>query len=594
VHQFPYLLSPRPLSIGADGDSAFHFAIQMKLRDPALFPKDIELNEIYLSSRPTFEFAIHRAVIWLADHLFGGNLFVANIAAFWGYHLLFLAGCYFLGLFVLQSRGGAALFTAASVGLSQAFSAWWGMAYGAVIPKYIGLTAVPWFVLGYLRWSQRPWRLVALFFALGLFVNVYPTLPLYLAVILLAVTLFRPRPPWVLCFCAGGAFLIAALPSVLASALAAFDRWRTLDAHDQAILETLLMRHYSYALLNLKHTAASLLSPLWLVLLAASVGLLLKHQYMGKVATSGSATAEEHKSPSTEHGVTDRNETERQFLTRLSVWIVVLALLGIIARLVNGVYAALAHTALVGISAAGFALQAARMRLLARFRISLSAAGRTLLLFTIWTLALSLAGFFVGAVYRPLLTFLFHRASAFLYIPAYLGCACLATHWLRHRTRMGFVLGAGISLLMLFNGLSNTALSYDIRNEQVPQTSDDYYALADWAAQNTPCDSLFMVPYGVVAGTYYVFRVYAERGVLLHWATGEIAISNPELVQRFWQIASDVAPLYEQTSDTAEFLRVAHTYRVDYIITNRATPRPPDLPVAYQNGTYTVFIVPPG
>jgi len=569
LHQAPYVFSSMPYSIGADGDSAFHFAIQMKLRDPTLFPKDVELNEMYLSSRPAFEFAIHRAVIWLADHLFRGNLFVANSATFWCYHLVFLAGCYLLGLSVLRSSGGAALFSMASIGPSRAFNAWWGMAYGAVIPKYVGLAFVPWFLLGYLSWFQRPQRLVALFFALGLVVNVYPLLPLYLGLILLAVTLCRPKPPWRLCAVMGVAFSGAALPSVLALATGVFERAGTLNAQGRVILETLLRRHYDYALLNLKHAAVSLVSPVWFILAIAGVGFILKRRQAGL------------------------DEAERPLFLRLSGWAVIVGLLGVAANLANRLYLSLAHTSLVLVCGVGAVLWAVRTRLLGKWNMGLNTAEGQLLAVTAWTMVLSLAGFFVGAVYRPLLAFLFHRASVFLYVPAYLGCAWLAMDWMRRRAALGTALGVGVVLVMVLNGAMNTALFDRIRGAPIAQTSAPYYALSDWAARNTTASSLFMVPYGQHAEPFFAFRVYSARGVLLHWVAGEMVISNPRLVAQFWQMSQDVEPLYAQASDTADFVRVALKYRVDYIVTDRTTPRPPDLPVAYHNEGYTVFVVPP-
>jgi hypothetical protein len=541
----------------------------MKLRDPTLFPKDVELNEMALSSRPAFEFAIHRAVIWLADHLFRGNLYVANGVIFWCYHLAFLAGCYLLGLSVLRSSGGAALFTLASVGPSRAFNAWWGMAYGAVLPKYVGLAFVPWFLLGYWRWFQRPHRLVALFFALGLLVNVYPLLPLYLGLILLAVTLCRPRPPWRLCAAMGLAFSGAALPSVLALATSLFDRAGTLDAQGRVILETLLRRHYGYALLNLKQAAVALASPVWFVLAIAGVGFLLRRRQANP------------------------DLAQRPLFLRLSGSVVVVGLLGVAANLAGNLYLSLALTLLILVGGAGVALWAVRARPLDEWRVDLSTPEGRLLALTAWTLALSLAGFFAGAVARPLLPFLFYRASVFLYVPAYLGCAWLAMAWMRRRAVPGTALGVGTVLVMVLNGAMNTALSDQIRGVPAPQTSVPYYALSDWAARNTPASSLFMAPYGQHADLFFAFRVYSARGVLLHWVAGEMVISNPRLVAQFWEMAQDVEPLYAQVSDTADFVRVAHKYRVDYVITDRTTPRSPDLPVAYHNERYTVFIVPP-
>lgn len=506
LNQAPFVFSSKPYSIGDDGDSAFHVAIQMKLRDPTLFPKDIELNEMYLHSRPAFEFIIHRFVIWLADHLFSNNLFAANIVLFWSYHLFFIVGCYVLGLVVLESPGGAALFTTASVGLSMALVAWWGMVYAAVVPHTIGLALTPWFVIGYLHWIKQPRRLVAMFLMLGLAVNIYPLQPTFLALILVAVTLLRCQPTLAQSIMLGIAFTAGALPSVLTSASSTFGELTALSPANRAVIDALFVRHYSYLLLiSLRRTAGVIVTaPVWWFLVIAGGTLFLKHHERGL------------------------SETDK----RLSA-------------------------------------------------------------FAVWTAALSLGGLVVGAIYRPLITFLFHRASAFLYIPAYLGCAWMATYWIRQRTATSLIAGSVLALLMLLNSAQNTALARHLRGPQPMPSSSPYYALADWAAKNTPADSLFMTPFGPT-DSYYAFRVYSAQGVLLHWGTGEIVISHPQAAPLFWEMANDIEPLYTRKSDTVDFLRVAHKYHVDYIITDPQTPQPPDLPVAYRNEVYTVYAVPPG
>ncbi len=61
----------------------------------------------------------------------------------------------------------------------------------------------------------------------------------------------------------------------------------------------------------------------------------------------------------------------------------------------------------------------------------------------------------------------------------------------------------------------------------------------------------------------------------------------------YWPRYLDIFPLYTERNSTADFVRVAHKYDVDYIVTDPYTPCPPDLPIAYRNETYTVFVVPP-
>jgi hypothetical protein len=534
LNQLPLLFSPKPYSIGTDGDSGIHVAIEMNLRDPTLFSNDQDFKMIS-AARPAFQYGIHRSVLWIADHLFGGNLFIANIATFWVYHLVFIAGCYFLGLFVVKSAIGAVLFAAASVGLSRALATWWGMPYAAVIPKDVGMVLVPWFVLGFLRWFHKPRKLAALFLVLGLAVNIYLFQPTFLAIIFLAIMVLRRRPALVQAALLGIVFAVGALPAIIASAMATFGRLSALSAVDQAIANTLLVRYFSYLLVTspLRTLKVIAISPVWWFLALAAVALLLKR----------------------------RSRLLPEARSR--------------------------H--LLGEGAPDIDPDGTDQRLCA---------------FALWTAVLGLSGLVVGAIYRPLLTFFFHRASAFLYIPAYLGCAWLVIYWLwprqcalrlapheevRHRTPAGLAAGVALALLMLFNGARHTALFDALRGQPAAPCTTSYYELADWAADKTPAGSLFMVP---PMQSYWAFRVYSTRSVLFHWITGEVVISHPQVGLLAWSMWDDIGPLYQDESSTADFLRVAHKYDVDYVITDQSTPQPPDLPVAFRNEVYTVFVVP--
>ena len=199
LSQAPLALSPRPLSLGNEGEGPFHIAVEMKLRDPALFSKDVGLNMLVVPSRPLTDRLIHRAVIYVGDAIFGGDLVVANIALFWLYHVLFIAGCYFLGLRVLRCTWGGVLFAAASTMPSQALFEGWGMVYGGgVIPHVLMLTIVPWFILGFLKSADHPCRMAVLFALLGLSANVYALVPLHLFVVLFVVAIVGKPAKWLL------------------------------------------------------------------------------------------------------------------------------------------------------------------------------------------------------------------------------------------------------------------------------------------------------------------------------------------------------------------------------------------------------------
>lgn len=511
-NQLPLALSSRPDSIGADGDSGAHVAIQMKLRNPDRFPKDAEISSgreisaIYRHARPAFELIVHRTVGLVADAIFGGNIFAANIAVFWMYHLLFIIGCYALGLHVVRSPTGGAFFALFSVTLSLALHSWWGMVYAAVLPKDIGAAMVPWLMLGYLRWADHPRRLAVLFFLLGLAVNLYPFPPAFLALIMLGVMLSQRPLPLRHVGTLAALFLAGALPSIWFSAVAAWQRQLAVTPADAAVVDALFQEHFGYLLTSNPLTMARQIAaaPVWKFLFVAVIALVWK-----------------------------------------------------------------------------------------RHARALTPTDRRLATFTVWTAALAVLGMIWGGWYRPLVLLYFHRASALLYLPAYLGIIGLALAAWRRRPVAGKI--AGIALLTLVLGFKSrtTALGQELRGITPPQATAPYHELAEWAARQTSPDSLFMVPYRGRA-SYYAFRAYAARGVLTQHGMGDIVLTYPAYARRFWQISRDVAPLYQQPAATADFLRAAQRYDVDYIVVELPMPQELSLPVAFRNEAFTVYAVPDG
>ena len=381
--QLPYVVLARPWSFGADGDSALHFAIQMRLRDPRVLPNDPELD-LYMAARPPLEFLIHRSVGWLSDLLFRGNLFAANMAAFWTLHLWFIAGNLKLGREALGSLGAATLFAAASAGASRSLFAWWGMPYSAVVPhSTVAMAMVPWLVWAYLRFGTHRTGRLGLFLALGLAVNLYPLYPAYLALIVLVVESIRGRRRDLSVLAL--VFVLAALPSVATAAWRSLTALGTLDAGERRAVQALFDQFYPYLQGGLGAPAtARTLGPVSSVVV--SRGRLL--------ARTLKRRREELR------------ETDRQLS-----WMAVAAV----------------ALALVGLQAAGF--------------------------------------------HRAFALFLFHRSSALVYIPAYLGCAWLAASAARTAGWSGKAAAAAVAVLMLCNAGYHAALGYAVRGDWPPQTS---------------------------------------------------------------------------------------------------------------------------
>jgi hypothetical protein len=499
INQSPLVFSGQPRSLGADGDSWFHVAIQMALMTPGVFPRDPEVWPFYIGSRPASELVIHRAVVTLARALPSDDLLVANIIGFWIVNLVFLSGCFALGRRVLGSRAGAAIFAGACAGLSPAILAWWGMPFGAVIPHDVGAAAVPWFVLGFLRWGADPRAGLLLFFALGLAANFYPLQPMYLMLIFLGVGVCTERWGAGAVALRAGAFMAGALPIIGMTAVATLERLRT--ASEAAPAATfLLRRHYPHLFPD---SVAGFLfrlgrTPLWLFCGLAALAVLLR-------------------------------------------------------------------------------------------RREAPADDRRLAWFAAWAIALSVVGLFVAVPARPAAAFLFHRASALIYVPAYLGSVALAG-LLWRRTGAARLLSAAVLLAVALNAGWRVPLAFWLRDERPLQTSEAFHDAASWARANTLPDALFLVPFHGRT-TYYAFRVYAQRAVFLHYALGEIVLVDPAAAQRYYRMERDIAPVWRRPA-LGGLADLTARYGIDYVVTEAGGPAPPGWPLAYQNRVFRIFRVP--
>lgn len=501
LHQLPLVVSSRPLSLGAEGEGPYHIAMELLLQHPDLFPKDIGLRELIIPSRPITDRYIHSVVLYVSNTFFGGDLIIGNIALFWGYHLLFIAGCYFLGRRVLRSAWGGMLFALASVVPSRAVFDWWGMGYGGgVIPHVLIFASVPWFILGFLKTVDQPRHLVILFGLLGLGANIYALAAVSLFAVLFVTAMTRRPNKWLV---AGAiAFGIGAAPALYLAIKLVPMRFADLSPASRALADFLRVRHYGYATFQPWITTVKgvVKSPVWLFLTMGAIALRLKHRH------------------------NQLFEDDR--------WLAWMAI--VTSALVFG-----------------------------------------------WMVA---ARFFID-----LTTLLFYRASTLLYIPAYLGSLWLVLHLFRQRKLLPILSGLVLLGTVLFGGLARTTLYGAIVGRSTIQTSPDFYQLCDWAV-STPPDSLFMIdPSGY---HFFAFRVYARRAITMHQVLGETAISVPGNAHLYWDMVNNIQEAYGSRS-TELFLRAARKYEVDYII-NLRSAGPLDLPVIFQNETFTVYAVPSG
>lgn len=491
LQELPSATAPRPWSLGSDGDTWFHVAIQIELAHPGTFARDPELSGFYVQSRPAFETLLHRAVIWTSDHLFGDNLLAANLAGWWLNELAFVLGCIWLALRWSRDLAVAALFGLCAVGLSRAVLAWWGMPFGGVIPHDVGLMLVPWFVGAYV--GAPAGQRTALFFLLGIAVNVYPLQPAYLALLLGFITLLCDRPFAVVRDMT--AFLLGAAPTVASSAI------RTLNAasDSSSIAQAVVQEFYPYlfprSLRNIARWMAT--SAIW--------GFLL----LGRALLT--------RAPCGDH-----------------------------------------------------------------------CARRTALdWFAVGAIALTLFGLVSGKLSHGLALFLFHRASALLYLPAYLWCGTAAVQWWRTGVLPFRLAAVFLGFAMLLNAWWFTPVVRFLVEGRPLQLSSPYFDLADWARQSPP-GTRFLVPYNGRT-TYFAFRVYAQRPTFLHSAVGETALTAPSTAATFRTMADDVRRVYEPNTPPADVRDILNKYDVGYVIADRAVPSLAFLHEAYRNAEFVVY-----
>lgn len=245
LQQLPLLLAGLTWTLGSDGDTWSHVALQIDAARPEVFARDPELT-LTRASRPRFEFVIHRTVAWVAEHVFAGNFIAANRAGFWLVHAVYLAGCIWLGAVLTSSWLAALLLGLACCGVSPAIFAWWGMPLGGVVPHDIGLATVPWGLALYFTRTLNGRSPVPAFAALGLATNLYPLHPAYTAGLLwLAMAYEQPRNRRRLLVCAA-AFLVPAMPAIVITAAATARRFDVGAGPQADAVRELLRTRYGY------------------------------------------------------------------------------------------------------------------------------------------------------------------------------------------------------------------------------------------------------------------------------------------------------------------------------------------------------------
>ena len=128
--------------------------------------------------------------------------------------------------------------------------------------------------------------------------------------------------------------------------------------------------------------------------------------------------------------------------------------------------------------------------------------------------------------------------------------------------------------------------------------SDPWVALQQWAAGSTPRDALFLTPPDLEG-----FRSFSRRSHFADWKQGTLSLFHPafgaEWAERMrlltprrldpWPIR-DLARNYDALT-ASEIAPIVARFGISHIVVRR--PRALDLPLAYENPAFRVYVVPP-
>ena len=168
----------------------------------------------------------------------------------------------------------------------------------------------------------------------------------------------------------------------------------------------------------------------------------------------------------------------------------------------------------------------------------------------------------------------------------------------------------GLTLAGSFAGMFGVALFYDVWEPGIhlagPRT--DWEAAQFWARDNTPREALFITPPQIWWLYQSDWRVFSERSTVATLSELLEAAFAPEYLDywrpRFEALAPGAleqfrgdyfankritaAAFYGLT--TADFERLAGQYGADYLVVEKSHTY--DLPVAYENAGYTIYVLP--
>jgi len=117
-------------------------------------------------------------------------------------------------------------------------------------------------------------------------------------------------------------------------------------------------------------------------------------------------------------------------------------------------------------------------------------------------------------------------------------------------------------------------------NIQFPQTKDDWIDLQLWAKNNTPNDSLFLIPPAQTG-----FRIFSQRAIVGDIKDGAVVMYSKPYAYQWYRIINDLEN-YSLFNDV-KFKSLKTIYNFDYIVTKSSQKLEFDL--IYQNQMYSLY-----
>jgi hypothetical protein len=244
---FPSLLSGYRYSILSCSDSAVHIANEMKMLNPAIFPRDIIIVR-ELEIRPYADFRTFGFIVFLS-RAFSLNLLLVNFILNNLLLIAFLCGVYLLACYLFRSRPVGMFCALASICPMPANGGLiWGFWQGGVIPHNLGVTLAPYCALLFFYTKSKS-KTYLTYLIMGFLTNVYPLAFFHLSLIFGLTELLEERSMQTLkrLFLSALLFALGSLPTLYQAFTITVNVG---GVTERSLFEQAIQRRYSYLMIE--------------------------------------------------------------------------------------------------------------------------------------------------------------------------------------------------------------------------------------------------------------------------------------------------------------------------------------------------------